>query len=113
MAIEYPFQTEALWSEEGSWQMYGPGIMLPSLYDAPTAFATLQQLPSPRPQTQPILALPKAESLRMILTDDYRKEICQYHEDNPSAKQGDIGSEIRLESGLLHFANFCYRIISG
>ena len=43
-------------------------------------------------------ALHATPSPRKTLTDDDRRRMCQYHEDNPSVKQTEIGGEIEEQS---------------
>ncbi|KAJ9133139.1 Major centromere autoantigen B [Pleurostoma richardsiae] len=59
-------------------------------------------LQSPAPQLEPprttkLVLRRILPELRKILTDDDRRSICQYAEDNPGMKQADIGSHFRVE----------------
>ena len=64
--------------------------------------------PSPPPQKQ----TPTMPTSRRTLTDNDRRQMCKYHEENPSIKQTDIGSKqspcaewncLRLTSSLAMF----------
>jgi len=50
--------------------------------------------PPPRKLAPPIKTQPQP---RRTLTDDERKRMCQYHEDNPTVKQAEIGQMFGVE----------------
>lgn len=57
-----------------------PATSIPPLQPARAASVTA---PEPKPHPQP--------TARKTLTDNDRRQMCQYHEDNPSIKQTEIG----------------------
>lgn len=62
----------------------------PASYSAPPVAIP----PASAPQKTPKLpAIHAAPSPRKTLTDSDRRRMCQYHEDNPSVKQTEIGGE--------------------
>jgi len=67
-----------------------PTVAIPPLASALLINGTGIQLP-------PIHAAP---SSRKTLTDSDRRRMCQYHEDNPSVKQTEIGGERRISNVL-------------
>ena len=67
-----------------------PPVAIPPLASAPLINGTGIQLP-------PIHATP---SPRKTLTDSDRRRMCQYHEENPSVKQTEIGGEKRISNVL-------------
>lgn len=58
----------------------------------PPASAPIQSLKTTRPVAPPIASQP-----RKTLTDDDRRRMCQYHIDNPSMKQTEIGALFGVE----------------
>ncbi|OBT57878.1 hypothetical protein VE04_02099 [Pseudogymnoascus sp. 24MN13] len=103
MASEH-FQKETSWDE---WQMYGH-IASQQMY-RPYGYPprpqrswgdeALQQL---RPKLLQLdMAIPEHPSHDSSLTDDKRKEVCQYHEDNPSATQAKIAAEFGFRRSII------------
>ena len=45
------------------------------------------------PQLPPVSIPPTLPTARRTLTDQHRRQMCQYHEDNPTVKQTEIGGE--------------------
>ena len=58
----------------------------------PPASAPIQSL-----KTSRSVAPPMASQPRKTLTDDDRRRMCQYHIDNPSMKQTEIGALFGVE----------------
>ena len=74
-----------------------PSHTWPSMLTNPVSYAP-PPLPTPAvaplPPTKPLRT---SSTPRRTLTDDDRRKMCQYHEENPTAKQVDIGRMFGVE----------------
>ena len=89
-----------------------PATQWPSMLTNPSSniagHVPIMSLPQPQliplstyvsPQLPPVSAPPSMPTARRTLTDQDRRRMCQYHEDNPTVKQTEIGGESRLGCG--------------
>lgn len=64
----------------------------PSMLTNPTGYVSLP--PNSAPMRQTKLPTLHAPTPRKTLTDQDRRKMCQYHEDNPTVKQTEIGGTL-------------------
>lgn len=59
----------------------------------PSATTVVPVAPAPIPISAPPTTTTRTSTPRKTLTDQDRRRMCQYHEDNPNIKQTEIGGE--------------------
>ncbi|KAL8652478.1 MAG: hypothetical protein Q9210_002658 [Variospora velana] len=98
-------------------QLTNPSINPPSSQPQPSSVAT-SQTPRPiAPLTTPLDPPPTSQSTlptpapiptppsgRRTLTDQDRRRMCQYHEENPTVKQTEIGCELKNPWSIIGLA---------
>jgi hypothetical protein len=72
----------------------------PATYTAPPVAIPPASAPVVKGNGTKLPAIHATPSPRKTLTDSDRRRMCQYHEENPSVKQTEIGGE-KIKSGIL------------
>ena len=95
----HPLNTTVLWPS----QLTNPSTSSPPAMLAipPRALAPATQectqettsAPTPPPPPPPPKSAPNQSNSRKTLTDNDRRRMCKYHEENPTVKQTEIGGE--------------------
>ncbi|MCJ1230685.1 hypothetical protein MMC12_007359 [Toensbergia leucococca] len=73
-----------------------PGSSVPPIMPLPSSLAPASTIASAHP-LPPVASSPAPSTQRRTLTDQDRRRMCQYHEDNPTVKQTEIGSMFGVE----------------
>ena len=70
----------------------------PASYPTPPVAIPASAPPLVKGNTPKLPAIHATPSPRKTLTDSDRRRMCQYHEENPTVKQTEIGGEIRMSN---------------
>lgn len=73
-------------------------VALPVVRSSGTAIQDVAASPplAPPPLPAPVRSTPVLSTARRTLSDDDRRRMCKYHDENPSVKQTEIGGELKL-----------------